>query len=216
VDVVIVAGATLDAPLGADLLVAADLVVAADHGADALLAAGVLPHVLVGDMDSIEPASLARLTREGIELVVTPSEKDETDLELALRLAVGRGAQAIRVWGALGGPRLDHLFGAAFLLGAGWLRAVDVRLLDSRQEVMLVGRDRTVSGRPGDTFSLLPLSREVETVTTEGLRYPLRGETLYQNASRGVSNELVQRQARVTHGAGELLLVHFRKGDADG
>jgi thiamine pyrophosphokinase len=216
VDVVIVAGATLDGPLSAEQLAATDLVVAADHGADALLAAGVLPHVLVGDLDSIEPASLARLRREGIELVVTPSEKDETDLELALRLAAGRGARAIQVWGALGGPRLDHLLSAASLLGAEWLRGVDVRLLDTRQEIMQVDRDRTVSGRPGDILSLLPLSDEVGAVTTEGLRYPLRGETLYRSASRGVSNELVQKQARVTHGAGALLLVHFRKGEADG
>jgi thiamine pyrophosphokinase len=50
----------------------------------------------------------------------------------------------------------------------------------------------------------------VEAVETEGLVYPLRGEPLYRGATRGVSNELVAERARVRHGAGELLIIHYR------
>ena len=71
--------------------------------------------------------------------------------------------------------------------------------------------DGTVAGRPGDIVSLLPLTSIVEDVRTEGLLYPLRGEPLVQGQTRGVSNEMTGGQARVTHGPGALLLIHYQE-----
>ena len=45
---------------------------------------------------------------------------------------------------------------------------------------------------------------------TEGLLYPLSGETLYQSATGGLSNAMTGTEARVTHGRGALLLIHYR------
>ena len=59
-------------------------------------------------------------------------------------------------------------------------------------------------------MSLLPLTPEVEDVRTEGLLYPLAGETLVQSSTRGVSNAMTGPEARVTHGEGVLLLIHYR------
>jgi thiamine pyrophosphokinase len=187
----------------------ADLLVAVDGGADALARIGVVPSLLVGDLDSISPASLEDLEREGVEVVVLPTAKDETDTEAALRLAVERGATDITVFNALGGPRLDHLVGNLLVLTARWLAPVSVTLRDGPHEAFLVKGDGSVAGRPGDTVSLLPLTATVEDVRSEGLLYPLRGEPLFQGQTRGVSNEMTGATARVTHGRGALLLVHY-------
>ncbi len=208
---VIVAGAELSGPLDRELLRSADLLIAADSGADALSALSLTPHVLIGDLDSIAPLTRDALREAGVELIELQVSKDETDTEMALRLAVERGAGRITVLGGLGGPRLDHLLGLILLLTASWLDGVDVRLFDDRHEVFSARGEALVVGRPGDLVSLLPLTPRVEGVRTEGLAYPLHGETLFQGATRGVSNELLGERARVIHDEGRLLIMRYRK-----
>lgn len=186
----------------------ADLLIAADGGADLLGAAGRLPDVLVGDLDSISSATLAACVAGGVEVHELPVAKDESDTEYALRVAVERGATRITVVGALGGPRLDHLLSNVFLLTAPWLAACDLRLVDARFEVYLARGDVHLDGLAGDVISLLPLTSVVAGVETEGLAYPLRRESLLMGATRGVSNVLQSTEGRVRHGEGSLLVVH--------
>lgn len=211
---VIVAGAKVGLPPSQADLASADLLIAADHGADLLLSLGLTPHVLVGDMDSISAAARACLEAAAVETLVLPAAKDDTDLEAALRLAVDRGAHSIDVLGVLGGPRVDHLVGAVFLLMAPWLADREVRLRDHSQELWLACGSTKLTGEPGDLVSLLPLTAVVEAVRTEGLLYPLRSERLVQAASRGLSNELTGSSAGVTHGEGILLVTHYHSGAA--
>src|SRR3954470_12794406 len=86
---------------------AADLLIAADGGALPLLRAGIVPQVVIGDMDSISTAGLAELEAHGVTPQRFPREKDETDLELALLHTATAGATKIDILGALGG-RWDH------------------------------------------------------------------------------------------------------------
>ena len=68
--------------------------------------------------------------------------------------------------------------------------------------------ETTISGQPGDFVSLFPLGPGVDGVTTEGLRFPLQGEPLPLGPSRGLSNELLDTDARVSSRRGCLLVVH--------
>lgn len=207
---VVVAGSLLVGELDPAAVAAGDLLIAVDGGADALARVGLTPDLLIGDLDSVSAAVLADLEARGVELVRLQTAKDETDTEAALRLAIDRGATDITVFNALGGPRLDHLLGNLLLLTAPWLAAARVTLVDGLHKAFLLGGDGMVTGRAGDTVSLLPLTETVQDVRTEGLLYPLCGETLLQGATRGVSNEMTGDRARVTHGAGALLLIHYR------
>jgi len=207
---VMVAGASLSNGLDPATLAAADVLVAVDGGAEALVRIGVMPSLLVGDMDSIAPETREVLEQQGVEVVLLPTAKDETDTEVGLRMLVDRGMDDITLYGALGGPRLDHLVGNLLLLSAPWLAEVTVRLVDERHEVFLVKGDARFEGEPGDLVSLLALTPEVEEVRTEGLKYALDGESLYQSAGRALSNVMTGREARVTHGEGVLLLIYYR------
>lgn len=191
-------------------LTGADYLIAADGGADIVRTVGGSLDLVVGDMDSVSSPGLLALEEEGVEVRVSPRAKEETDLEIALRAAESAGADEVTVFCGLGGPRLDHLLASVSLLAADWLRAVRVKLVDSRHAVHLASGDTVISGEPGDVVSLLSHTQQVEDVTTEGLLYPLNGETLHRAATRGVSNELTALQARVTHGQGDLLIVHYR------
>jgi len=206
----VVAGSSLATELDAALLASADLLVAVDGGAEALARVGLEPALLVGDLDSISVRTREALEAKGVELVLLPTAKDETDTEAALRLVAARGADDVTVYGALGGPRLDHLVGNLLLLSSPWLATVRVRMVDDWHEAFLVKGDSTFDGERGDTVSLLPLTPAVKDVWTEGLLYPLHGESLSQSTTRGVSNAMTGAEARVIHGDGVLLLIHYR------
>lgn len=184
-----------------------DTLIAADGGLHILLSLGLMPDLLLGDLDSINPAELAEMQAAGVDIRRYPPEKDETDLELALLVAVEAGFRSIWLVAALGG-RLDQTLANLFLLMLPQLSGLQVRLFDGREEVCLVRRQAEIHGEPGEIVSLLPLNGPAIGVTTDGLLYPLRGETLYPQHSRGISNRLVADTARVQVETGLLLCIH--------
>jgi thiamine pyrophosphokinase len=210
----VVAGGPLQGADLRSLAGGANIVLAADSGARSALGAGVQPDVVVGDMDSLDASTLALLEGAGCEIVRAPTRKDETDLELALRLALQRGASEIDIAGALGG-RIDHTLGNIHLLAMPELAGARVRILDGATEVTLARRSETVRGTPGDLVSLIPLTETVLGIRTEHLEYPLRSEPLVMGAARGISNVLTAPEARVHLDAGLLLVVvtHLASGE---
>jgi len=188
----------------------ADLVVAADGGANWLVSQGRPPDVLVGDMDSVSPGVLQALTESHRRLLRHSPRKDETDTELALLEVVAMGATHITVLGALGG-RIDHTLANVQLLLMPQLKEIEARIFDGCSYLWIVGPEGKIRGKIGDLVSLIPLGGSVGGITTEGLEYPLRDETLCLGAARGVSNVLVQSEARITVRWGNLLVVHTPK-----
>ena len=190
-----------------------DLVIAADGGTHHALAAGVTPHVVIGDLDSISPDERARVEAEGGQIVRFSPHKDETDLELALHHAVRQGATEIVVLAALGG-RLDQTVANLLLLALPVLRGLDVRVVEGPQTAFLIrGGDGAalIEGQPGDTVSLIPLGGDAVGVTAVGLEWPLYEDRLRFGLARGVSNVLTAGQARVRVRQGLLLCVLTRQ-----
>jgi thiamine pyrophosphokinase len=184
------------------------LIVAADGGARLALACGLVPQVIVGDLDSLAAGDVDDLRGRGAEMARHPAEKDETDLELALMAAARRGATWIRVIGTIGG-RIDQTLANISLLTLPDLAGRDARLVAGSQTLWLIGPgEHRLEGAPGDTISLLPLAGDAQDVRTDGLEYPLRGETLRFGPARGVSNVMHGASARVTLSAGLLVVVH--------
>jgi thiamine pyrophosphokinase len=189
-----------------------NFVIGADGGAARALDWGLVPDLVVGDMDSLPAPARAVLEARGSRFVKHPRAKDETDLELALNAAIDAGADEIVVFGALGG-RLDHMLANVLLLALPRLEGVIVHIVDGRQLARLLrsGETAELEGQPGDLVSLLPLGGDARGVTTEGLAWALAGDTLRFGFSRGVSNEMSGRAARVELGEGYLLVVQGRQ-----
>ncbi len=184
-----------------------DFLIAADGGTRHALALGLLPSIVIGDLDSLTPDDRRRLEGSGVEIRQYPRDKSETDLELALGTALEAGYRSILVLAALGG-RLDQTLANLALLTDPSLAEVDVRLDDGIEEAFFVRKQADVQGCPGDTVSLLPWGSPAGGVTTEGLRWPLRGETLYPDKTRGVSNEMLAEIATISLKSGLLLVIH--------
>ncbi len=89
-------------PPGFELSMQQDLIIAADGGFNHCRKWNVIPHVLIGDMDSVNPSDLEALGNGDVEVQRFPVKKDETDLHLALQLAIDRNASEIILLGELG------------------------------------------------------------------------------------------------------------------
>ncbi|MEW5720206.1 MAG: thiamine diphosphokinase [Chloroflexota bacterium] len=187
----------------------ADLRVAADGGAvNARRYLAPAPHVLIGDLDSLDDATRAWCANARVETIQHPREKNATDLELALELALARGATEITLLGALGG-RVDQMLANVLLLVKPARARVSAQIASAEVDTLLAWERASIDGCPGETVSLIPLTERVEGIVTEGLRYPLRNETLYLGAARGVSNELIAERAEVTFTGGLLVVIHM-------
>jgi thiamine pyrophosphokinase len=209
--VVVVAGGEAPAAEAAEAVPRGAPVVAADSGVDHARALGLEVALAIGDFDSASPAGVAAAEADGARVERHPAAKNATDLELALDAALQFDPARVLVLGGVGG-RLDHLAAALLLLGAPRYAGVDVDAQIGPALAHVIRGKRMLVGEPGELLSLLPLHGPVEGVRTDGLLYPLAGETLEPGTSRGVSNEFTAPAATISLERGTLLAV--RPGSA--
>lgn len=184
----------------------ADLVICADGGVKAAHALRIVPHLIVGDLDSAPPKVLLWAASRDVALQRHPREKDKTDAELALEAAVARGATDVSFVGVLGN-RIDHTLANLWLLVRAAEAGVHARILHGREELLLVRGLTAIPGAAGTRVSLLPLSAQVTGVTLQGVKYPLRQATLVAGSTLGISNEITIPPVSVEVRSGLLLIV---------
>lgn len=195
--VVISGAAPLPAAVVARLPRTAD-VIAVDGGLDHALAAGLTPRRLVGDLDSVSDAAL-EWARQHAEIIRYPTDKDHTDTELALALALESYPTSITLAG--GGDRLDHTLAAIGALGATSLAVID-RLdawWDGRHITVLHGpRSASLAAVPGSTMSILAMHGSCRHVTVHGARWQLDRFDLGPLSGTGVSNVVLEPAVEIT------------------
>jgi thiamine pyrophosphokinase len=165
-------------------------VVCADGGARHLEAAGILPVLIVGDMDSLDSASQRYYEAKGCRIIRHPRRKDETDTELALHEAFRMEPAEVWIWGALG-HRVDHALANISLLLQGKQEGIEVKLIDEWCEVFLIDRRRVLEGEMGQTVSLFPYGGPAVGVTLTGFEFPLTKAVMEIGRPYGVSNRLM-------------------------
>jgi thiamine pyrophosphokinase len=204
------------APADKGVLADAELIIAADGGAEWLDAQGIAPHVLVGDLDSADPALIDRLAAARVTIERHPVGKDASDLELGVEAATKVGADDIVVLGALGGA-LDHLLANVLLLGSAARAGQAIRLVHgSTSARLLTGpAEAQLNGPPGARVSLLALGAAAKGVTTRGLLWRLAADRLELGSSRGLANVVDSLPAGVSLVAGQLLVIEFADGETE-
>jgi thiamine pyrophosphokinase len=209
---VIFANGRMDQPsLFLKELTPSDFIIAADGGAHHCNSLGVTPDVIIGDFDSLDPEILLDFKQTGTELIKFPTHKDETDLELALQLAITRGMEDVYIIAALG-DRWDMSIANVMLLSKPNLSRLSIHILVGSQELFtLRGGDHVeIRSKVGAPLSLIPLAGDARGITTYGLEYSLNDETLYFGSSRGVSNVFSKDSANIKIKEGLLLCIYDR------
>jgi thiamine pyrophosphokinase len=187
-----------------------DRIFCADGGARHALALGLTPEAIIGDLDSLAAELIMELEKAGVTIHRHPVDKDRTDLELTLELAVAEQPDEIVLVTALGG-RLDQMLANIMLLTRPEYAPVKLSLVDGPQWATLLRSHQATSimGRPGDTLSLIPLTPTVTQVTLTGVKWPLRQATLSLGSTWSISNELAGQSAGVRIGEGLVLVVRI-------
>jgi thiamine pyrophosphokinase len=187
-----------------------DYLIAADGGTKHILGMGMVPAIIIGDLDSLNAGEQEKVQAGGTRIMQHPQDKNETDFELALEFALKEGYRELLVIGAFGG-RLDQVLGNLSVLSGMDPAGLDICADDGTEEARFIHDRGVITGMPGDVVSLLPWGGPVSGITTGGLRWPLQDETLFANKTRGISNELVNTKASITIRSGLLLVIHRRK-----
>lgn len=187
-----------------------DFILCADGGTRHALALDLRPDLVVGDLDSIDKDHLRKLQAYDVSIESFSHDKNETDLELAIRRALELEPKQILILAALGG-RLDQTIANIALLADSRLSGSDIRLEDGIEEILFCRNQVQVEGRSGDIVSLLPWGAPVHGVQTHSLKWALNDETLYPEKTRGVSNEMISNSASIEIKSGLLLIVHRRQ-----
>jgi thiamine pyrophosphokinase len=178
----------------------AAMVVAADGGANVCRTYGVVPDVIIGDLDSVTGETLRH---SPLSLLLRVTRQDNTDLEKALDFLTANDVPEAVIAGA-DGRRIDFTLGNLSVLwryhgrisltvaGDGWY-AVPVR---SRL---------SIDAPAGTVVSVIP-NGKVAGLTLRGFHYPLRDATM-RTGEIGVSNVIRKRPASVTVRSGSLLVI---------
>lgn len=188
-----------------------DLIIAADGGSHHCKSLGIIPDVIIGDLDSLDNDAVNSYRNTSVEIIEHPTHKDQTDLELALSLAIKRGITQVFILGALGN-RWDMTISNVLLSAKADFTHLSIHFLDGSQELFILrGESRIdLDGRLESIISLIPIEGDCLGITTHGLEYPLDNETLYFGTSRGVSNVISKNQAHIYIKVGMLLICLSR------
>ena len=191
-----------------DLLARTDLILAVDGGANHCRRLGIIPDILIGDLDSIAPIVLQEFQEKAVAIHRHPLRKDATDLELAVDLAVDKGAKEVWLLAGLGG-RWDMSFANILLLAGDKYKTLSFTVPGPGciMHVLHPGEIFILPGVPGKKISFLPLAGDVHGLTLHGFEYPLQNATLPFGCTRGVSNVLLKSVATVQFHSGILLCI---------
>lgn len=210
----VVAGGAVDTALLRKEVEKAEVIIAADHGLDALQQIGARPRIILGDFDSLSKEGKATLKEyedsEDVEVLPLPAEKDVTDTEYAVSLAMEYTVEGdpVIVLGATG-TRLDHVLGNIAILGLGIEHERDVFLLDPHNRIRMSNKDVVISMEEqyGKYVSLFPFGSMAAKVTLEGFKYPVQENYVGGYHSLGVSNEITGDRGVITIHEGTLIII---------
>lgn len=187
-----------------------DLLIAADFGGFYCDKLGIIPEVLMGDFDSLSAPLVDKLMNAGAKIIPYSPRKNETDMELALDLAIAEGCRRIHILGGLG-RRLDHTLSNLGLFMKALAQKVEVHLLDETHDITAINESVVLSRKPGWAVSLIPLTIKVSGISTSGLLYPLVDADLFIEKSLGIHNEFTDNTATIRVGQGILLVILFKE-----
>lgn len=188
-----------------NIIKSVDYIICADGGTRHAYKMGLHPDLILGDFDSSDNEYLEHYKNLGIKMERYPKDKDKTDSHLCILKALDFSHEIILI-GATG-SRLDHTMANISLLKLGLDKGVDIYIADSQNEIYLINKSITIKGKPGEIFSLLPISQSVEGICVYGAKYELNEAVMEIGDPYGTSNLFKQENVNIKIRSGYLLVI---------
>lgn len=187
----------------------ADTLICVDSGGDFLMKCNIVPDYLIGDFDSINTNSLEYFKDSKCKVMKYPTDKDFTDSQLALELALKLNSKSIILLGCTG-TRIDHVLGNLGLLKTCLLKKVEAFIKDDNNTILLTDKPIKIFGEPGSTFSVQAFSQAVTDLTIVGSKYPLKNHKLSLGDPLTISNQFLKNEVSVEFTSGLLMVLFSR------
>lgn len=184
-------------------------IIACDGGVKHCRAMMIMPNIMVGDFDSANKEDAEFFENLGVLKEKFPVRKNETDMEIAINMAIDKNSTEIYIVGGLG-RRFDHSLANVHILLRPVRLGIRTCLLDEYNIITLVEDSIDIVGEKGQTVSLIPLTTEVKGINTKNLDYALTNATMEIGHSLGVSNVMTDDIATISVGEGVLILIMSR------
>nr|WP_286672877.1 thiamine diphosphokinase [Anaeromonas gelatinilytica] len=199
-------GEFLDEELVMDLINDCDIIIAADGGGKYLYDINVLPDILVGDFDTLNPFILNYYKDTNITIYSFPPEKDKTDLELAIDCALDNHIDELKLIGVLG-TRIDHSLGNIMLLFNLIEKGIDARIINDKNEIFVVNKEMIITKNRFEYVSILPILEDLKGIKLKGFEYDIDDLNLKISSTRGISNKLVNDKGIIKIKSGKGLII---------
>jgi thiamine pyrophosphokinase len=188
------------------------MIIAADRGAGYCLKAGILPDMVVGDMDSLPTVIEDELVSKRIEIRRFDCRKDMTDTQIAVDAAVEKGADEIEILAGIG-SRFDHSLANVYLLYRAMNQGIKARIISGIHEIFLIEKQGVIKNETGTIISFLPLGHCVNGITLKGFEYEIDNTDMDISFPIGISNVICSDSAEVIVSDGILIAIITRSGE---
>lgn len=185
--------------------------IGADRGNLTLLKQGIQPDYAVGDFDSIKQKDMDMIKNYATFVETFPTEKDETDLEIAVNKALAIHADWVYLFGVTGG-RLDHELINIQLLYRLHSLGIEGAIVNKGNwmELKMPGTHQIKKDPEYPYISFVPLNLEIKGLTLNGFYYPLKNQTVPIGSTLCISNKLTEKIGTFSFTDGILLLIKSR------
>jgi len=192
-----------------DIIKSAQLIISADGGARHLRTLDILPHVMIGDFDSINPNDKLFFNEKQIKKILFSPRKNHTDSELCVSWALENNATDITLLGVTG-TRLDHTLANIFLLKKLAKHNIEARIINKHNEIFIVTNFIELKGKPKELLSIIPVTQKVTGITLTGLEYPLKNASMQMGDSLGISNVFKKSMVSISIKSGVLIVTRSK------
>lgn len=186
-----------------------EFILSGDGGTDYCLDLGVIPDLIIGDLDSISSKSLAVLEKAKVPIYKFPVKKDKTDSELCIEYLIDIGATEITIVGAIG-SRIDHSIANILLLKRIKDKGIKGKIVHNYNTIYLIDDELVLDRKDGYFVSIIPLGPRGITVTLKGFEYELDNVKIGFTSTHGVSNIIKDSKGYVKVHEGEALVFVSR------
>lgn len=182
-----------------------DFILAVDGGTNHCIKAGILPDLIIGDLDSISDDTLKVSMEKNIPIEKFPVKKDSTDTELSIDYLTNKGYKDITLIGVIG-SRMDHTLGNILLLNKLNDNKIKGKIIDDNNTIYLVDNELELSRQIDFYVSIIPITNTGINVSLKGFEYELEFRDVEFGSTFCISNKITEDKARIRVHEGKALV----------
>ncbi len=179
-----------------------DFLIAADGGANTLLKMNIIPDLIIGDLDSISAEAFEFFEKR--TTIKRIKRQNDTDVEKAVKFAISKKMEDVILLAA-SGDRLDHtLCNIGNLLK--YADKIKIGMLHEKTIARAYLGSVTLRTEPDETISFYAFDSK-SRLTTKGLKYALKNETLTFGERSSTSNVAKGKEITISVSEGKIIVI---------